>query len=199
MKSIFLCIFIFAVIQFDFFVQAQFGMKRKIPNPIETETTTSTNAINEQKEDTYFDDAELQAAIDMFANMSPQEMQDTIQELKLEFKDDPSMIKELDEILEELSQLDAEDFQENLESIMEEEAVAQAMAETLDMLRNADEGAWEKIMANKDLILDSVIESGVMSEEEIELFQNDPTAWEEELKHIWAELKQQASNSKDEL
>ena len=66
------------------------------------------------------------------------------------------------------------------------------MADPLEMLRRADESDWDKVLENKNAILDAVISSGMMSNEEIELFRINPEAWEEELRGIWTELKNQA-------
>lgn len=142
-------------------------------------------------------DPDLQEAMQMFADMSPDEMMDTIKSLQEEFKDDPELLAELDTIMEELSQLDSDEIQASLDSIMNEEMTAKSMVDTLDMLKNADDNAWETIMENKDAILQVVIESGIMTQEEVELFQNDGKAWEEELEFLWKELKQQANDHND--
>ncbi len=179
------------------FVKAQFGIKKKIPKNVIQEEGAERGVINDNKngnEAIDLNDPELQEAIEMFQNMSPQEMMETIELLKEDpiYKNDPSLLQELDSILEELSQLNEDEIRRNLDDILHEETVAQSIVETMDMLKNTDEKDWQKIIDNKDLILDSVIASGIMSEEEIDLFKNDKKAWEEELKGIWAELKAQA-------
>lgn len=179
------------------FVKAQFGIKKKIPKNVVQEEGTGRGVIDNNKngnEVIDLNDPELQEAIEMFQNMSPQEMMETIELLKEDpiYKNDPSLLQELDSILEELSQLNEDEIRQNLDDILHEEAVAQSIVETMDMLKNADEKDWQKIIDNKYLILDSVIASGIMSEEEIDLFKNDEKAWEEELRGIWAELQAQA-------
>lgn len=182
------------------FVQAQFGINKNVPNNDNNKAADGASDLDDPSlQKAMLDDPDLKEAIQMFADMSPEEMIETIAALKEELKDDPETLKELDGIIEELSTLSEEEIQKNLQDIMAEEAVAQSMRETLEMLSKADEGAWEKILANKELILDSVIEGGMLSEEEIELFKNDGTAWEDELKFIWSELKKQGEESTEEL
>jgi hypothetical protein len=78
---------------------------------------------------------------------------------------------------------------------MAEEEIAQSMAETMELLQNADESDWNRILENKDAILQAVISTGVISEEEIAEYQSNPDAWERELLSIWEELKMQAADT----
>lgn len=172
-----------------FFVTAQFGLNNNKDNidPIK-------NDIQDGK---YLDhdDPELMEAMQMFADMSPEEMRDTLGDLMAMFPDDPEMIAELEEAMAEISGMDKDEINKSMEEIMDEEMAAKAMADTLQMLKEADESALVKILERKDLILDSVIATGVMSEEEIELFKADPSLWEAELIAIWEELKKQGDES----
>ena len=202
----FITIFMVIINDYYFFVHAQFGMKKKNVKNNNDNSNNDNNNNNpilsqgqQQNDILNFNDAELQEAIQMFADMPTSQMMETINELKEDLKDDPDLIAELDDILHELSLLDEEEIQSNLEGILQEELVANSMLDTLDLLRNADDASWEKILANKDLILESVIQSGIMDDEEIELFKNDAGAWEDELKYIWSELKSQSSTGTDEL
>ena len=142
-------------------------------------------------------DPELAEAVKMFSELSTEEMIETIMEMKEMLKDDPEALRELDEVMEELAQMDEEEIRQNLQEIMEEEAVAQSMLEMMALLQDADEGTFDRILEEKDVILNNIIQSGMMSEEEIELFQSDPVAWENELRHIWEELKQEADIAMD--
>lgn len=181
---------------------AQFGIgvkkktKKSVPNNEGTSTTTSSHY--EDVVD-FHDDPELQEAIQQFADMSPEDMKATILDLKesIGVDGDPETLKELDSILEELAQMDSIEMEEQLQSLMEEEAVAHSMAETMELLSKSGDDAWEKIISKKDLILESVIQTGVMSEEEIATFRNDPGAWEEELKEIWKEMKAVAAANEE--
>jgi predicted RND superfamily exporter protein len=171
-------------------VEAQFGLNNK------KKEAAPNNPVLNDLDDPLLDfngDPELQDAIQAFADMSNEEMIETMKEMKELLKDDPEALAELDEVIAELSQMDSGEIQEGLEQIMAEEAVAYAMEETIQLLQNADDGAWEKILEQKDLILDNIIESGIMSPEETAIFKDDPAAWEEELTHIWTELKAEAS------
>jgi hypothetical protein len=66
------------------------------------------------------------------------------------------------------------------------------LSDTLDMLRNAKDEDWDLILQNKDTILNAVIHSGFMADEEAKIYQKDAAAWEEQLRIIWEELKKQA-------
>jgi hypothetical protein len=138
------------------------------------------------------DDPELAEAIQMFADMSPEEMMETMKELRYMFENDPETMKEVEEIMQEIAKLDPAEMKQSLTGSIDEEMAAKAMDDTMDMLKNADESDWNKIRENKEQILEVVIQSGVMDVEEVRLFRTDPDAWEEELKIIWKELKMQA-------
>ena len=185
---------LFILLSITYQVSAQFGIKKKTKKP-------NGGGVHYEDVVDFENDPELQAAIQQFADMSPEEMIETINELKESLGDsDPETMKELDSILEDLSRLDAKELEDSLYSIMEEEAVAKAMGETLELLSQSGEEAWEKIIANKDLILDAVIQTGTMSEDEISLYKSDPSSWENELKEIWNELRGVAEASgNDEL
>ena len=204
MARIFFIIYMFAT-QF-IQIQAQFGINKpnnndeEIPNPIQNSNNGMVMNMDMQNELDFENDPELQAAIQMFADMPPQEMMETIQELKEMFGDDPETMKEIEEIMEEISKMDASGIEQNMKEIMDEEMVAMAMADTLELLQNADEHDWDRILEHKDAILEVVISSGAMSDEEIVLFRDDPDAWEEELMLIWDELKKQSEDAvNDEL
>ncbi len=195
MKSLLLLTFFLTFLTLH--ASAQFGIKKK------TKSADGKSATYEEDQIIDFDnDPELKQAIQDFANMSPEEMKETILELKEEMKDDPESLAELDRVLNLISKMDAKEMEENIKAIMEEEDVARSMADTLQLLHKSGDEAWEKIIKHKDAILDSVIQLGVMSEDEIKLFKSDEAAWEEELKHIWGEMKAVADadvDARDEL
>mmetsp|Transcript_16592 Transcript_16592/g.23389 ORF Transcript_16592/g.23389 Transcript_16592/m.23389 type:complete len:193 (-) Transcript_16592:39-617(-) len=140
------------------------------------------------------DDPEMTEAIDMFANMSPEEMEETMQELMNMFGDDPETAAAIQDVMKEIGGMDGQAVKQSMEEMMAEKQVAGAIGETLEMLANADEGMFKTILGEKDAILESVIESGSLSAEDIAKYRNDPSLWEAELKHIWLELKKQANS-----
>ncbi len=157
---------------------------------------SEANTRETQQEDSIdFSDPELLEAIQTLAHLSPEEMMETIDELKEIFRDDPDTLREIEDIMLEITKLDASEIDKSLKDLAEEEMVAYAMGETLELLKAADENDWQNILDNKDTILETVIASNVMSQEEIEHFVNDPSAWENELQAIWKELKMQAAAS----
>jgi len=184
-----------------------FEMKNHIDNSIQEEENndndilTSSSLENDNSHsyslgddemiDIDFTDPELLEAIQMFSEMS-------LDEIKEIFGDDPEALKEIEEVMEEISKLDPSEIEESMKALMEEELIASAMTDTLEMLAAADadtatdtdEQDWDKILENKDVILEAVIASGSMSEEDIALFLKDGDAWEEELSGIWNELKE---------
>lgn len=143
--------------------------------------------------DASVEDAELDQAIQMFASMSPEEMQETIAEMTELLGDDPESIETLNEIMLEISKMDATDAADRLNELVQEEDVALAMADMTELLQNVDENTWEKILSKKDLILESLITNESLSQEDIDLFKGNPKAWEDELKAIWGELQNEAA------
>uniref|UniRef100_A0A7S3QAE6 Magnesium transporter MgtE intracellular domain-containing protein n=1 Tax=Chaetoceros debilis TaxID=122233 RepID=A0A7S3QAE6_9STRA len=163
------------------------------------ENSHSHSLRDDEMIDIDFTDPELLEAIQMFSEMS-------LDEIKEIFGDDPEALKEIEEVMEEISKLDPSEIEESMKALMEEELIASAMTDTLEMLAgtaadadadadadtatDTDEQDWDKILENKDVILEAVIASGSMSEEDIALFLKDGDAWEEELSGIWNELKE---------
>lgn len=164
-----------------------FGLSKKSSDGNEDQLILS------QEDKIDFSDPELLEAIQTLAHLSPEEMMETIEELKEVFSDDPETLKEIEEVMLEITKLDASEIDRSLKDLAEDDMVAFAMSETLDLLKAADENDWKNILDNKDAILETVIASNVMSEEEIAHFLNDPGAWENELEQIWNELKLQAA------
>jgi len=143
--------------------------------------------------DNLVEDAELDEAIQMFASMTPEEMQETIAEMTEMLGDDPESIQTINEIMEEISKMDSTEAAERLNELVEEEDIALAMADTMRLLQNADEETWETILGKKDQILESLITSETLSEDDIAMFKGNPKSWEDELKAIWSELKKEAT------
>lgn len=106
------------------------------------------------------DEAELQAFMEDFASMSVQDQKEIVKEM---FVDNPKVMSEL------LSRLDYGEKQDEMEDSFVEENFSKAM----DLLRSDDEDAWEKILENKQIIFDVVIQRGILSKEDIEWFEND--------------------------
>lgn len=162
-----------------------------------TNTVTAVFGVSDIKDgtppDTLADDAELKEAIQLFAGLSPEEMKETLAELTGILGDDAEAIASLTEIMDDISKLAPEDAAKDLDELMLEEEVALAMADTMKLLQSADEDTWEKILIKKDIILESVIASGSLTQDEIDLFKGNPEAWELELKSIWSELKNEAA------
>ena len=144
-------------------------------------------------------DPEMMEAMKMLTQMSPEEMKETLQELIMTTGDDPETKKALESALEEISQMNMEEVQGALAALMEEEQIAHAIHDTMEMLGKADDATWEEIISKKDVILEAVIESGQLSQDDIDRYQNDSDAWENELKFIWKELKSQAAAASKSL
>ena len=149
-------------------------------------------------------DLELAEAFQMLAEMSPDEMQETMEELKSLMGDDPEAIAEIEAVMNELSQMSPEELAMTMEELMEEEADAYSIQETMDMLANADDDMWEEIIETKDILLEHIFTAGGFTEEEYQTFKESPEDWEKELRGIWDELRQEAqdehaSEGKDEL
>lgn len=131
-------------------------------------------------------DPELLQAMEIFANMSPDEMEEVLSELKVILGDDPEALEAMREVMEELPAMQAANIQQNLQKMIEQDEVAKATADALDLLRK---GEWESIWDRRQEILESVIASGKIDPEDAARFRSDPKEWEAELKHIWSQLQ----------
>jgi hypothetical protein len=178
-------------------VSAQFGVGKKKPQQEQAQSgiLDHDESISSNGFGLDMNDPELLEAIQMFADMSPEEMMETMEELKEMFSNDPETLREIEEVILELSKLDADDIEQQLRELMEEEDIAKSMAETMELLQNADQSDWKRILENKDAILEAVIATGAISEEEIAEYQRNPDAWERELLLIWEELKMHAADA----
>uniref|UniRef100_A0A7R9ZIJ0 Calmodulin n=1 Tax=Craspedostauros australis TaxID=1486917 RepID=A0A7R9ZIJ0_9STRA len=140
-------------------------------------------------------DPELAEAMEMFAQMSPQEMKELMGEMVGILGDDPSTIQAMQEVMEDLSQMQPGDFEAALQEMIDDRYVSQALDETLMELAGADEEMLQTILAKADLVLESVIQSGQLTDEEILQFKADPDLWKAELKAIWSDLQEQAKQA----
>ena len=139
-------------------------------------------------------DPELLAAMEIFAGMSPEEMEETMAELVEMLGDDPETLAAIKEVMKEIPKMKAADVQSSLQQMVSDDEVAAATAEALKMLQQAD---WDTIWEKRDVILGAVIQSGKISAEDAAMFKTDNKAWENELRFIWNELQKQAA--KEEL
>jgi hypothetical protein len=144
------------------------------------------------------EDPEMEAALDMFANMGPDEMEEIMASVLEMMGDDPETRQAIQDVMADIRSTDnlsSQAMKNSLQSIMEEQAVASAMTDTLEMLAQADESTWDTILEQKDIVLEAVIESGQINDSDAERFRTDPAAWEAELKFIWSELRKQATDN----
>lgn len=175
-------------------VQAQFGIGKKKKESEEGQADTKLEEIN------FADDPELLAAMEIFAAMSPEEMEETMQELTQMLGDDPETLAAIQEVMDQIPKISASDIQSSLQEMIADDEIAVATQNALKMLHKTD---WETIWDKKEDILEAVIQSGQISAEDAALFKSDNEAWEKELKFIWNELQKQAAeaeaNGKEEL
>uniref|UniRef100_A0A7S1Z6I9 Uncharacterized protein n=1 Tax=Ditylum brightwellii TaxID=49249 RepID=A0A7S1Z6I9_9STRA len=135
------------------------------------------------------DDPELLAAMEIFLDMSPEEMEDVMKDLTLVLGDDPETLSAMEEVVKELSTMKIFDLESTLEGIITDEHVAAATHNALEAIGKAE---WTTIWSNQELILEAVIQSGQISPEDAATFKTDEKAWENELKVIWNELQKEA-------
>jgi len=139
------------------------------------------------------DDPQLLAAMEMFAAMSIDEKQEILSQLTEMFGDsDPATLKLLEQAMGEVAQMNPEEMKTSLKDMVQEDEIMVAIADTLKMLSNVEGDAWETILANKDNILQAVIQSGKISEEDAQRYSSDPSAWEKDLEAVWDEVKKVA-------
>lgn len=187
------------------FTDAQFGLgkmkKEKVAAVDYNQVDVDVESVMNEMEDEgiEFDDPELLEAIEMFAGMSPEEMEETMQELIGMLGEDPETLAAIEEVMKEIPDMKAGDIQSSLNQMVSENEVATATKDALRLLGTSD---WETIWEKQSLILDAVIQSGKMNAEDNALFKSDKVAWEKELRFIWNELQTQAasaSKTSDEL
>ena len=135
-------------------------------------------------------DPRLMDAMEIFANMSPEEMEETMKELQGMLGDDPETIDAIQDVMKEIRSMNANDIPNSLKDLVEEDEVRVAMKDALQILKD---GQWDTIWEHRNFIRDAVIDSGKISPEDAARFKTDQNAWEEELKFIWNELQKQAA------
>lgn len=140
-------------------------------------------------------DPALIEAMQIFANMSPEEMVETMEELKEMLGDDPETLAAIEQVVAEIPKMKAEDIQSNLKEMIAEDEVQAATNMALQMLQD-NENAWETVWEKRDDILQAVLESGQVAPMDAVRFKADPKEWEAELKHIWEELQKTAASRK---
>ena len=142
-------------------------------------------------------DPRLMDAMEIFANMSPEEMEETMKELQGMLGDDPETIEAIQDVMNEIQTMNnKQDYiQNSLKDLVEEDEVRVAMKDALQILKD---GQWDTIWEHRNFIRDAVIDSGKISPEDAAKFTTDQSAWEAELKFIWNELQKQA-NAAEEL
>jgi hypothetical protein len=90
--------------------------------------------------------------------------------------------------MEEVRSMNA-DVESKYETIVLEDELVKATKAALDVLSKSD---WSTIYEKRASILESIINSGKVSSEDVAVFKSDPEAWERELEDIWDELQKQA-------
>jgi len=140
------------------------------------------------------EDPELLNAMEIFANMSPEEMEETMRELKEMLGDDPEALAAMEQVMQEIPKMKADHIQSSLKELIEEDEIAAATQDALEMLRS---GSFDAVFEKRNEILEAVIASGKIDAVDAARFQASPTAWEAELKHIWSELMKQANEASE--
>ena len=135
-------------------------------------------------------DPRLIEAMEMFGNMSPDEMKETMNELRAMLGDDPKTVEAINQVMNEIQTMDKSQIQGSLQDMVEQDEIRVAMKDALEMLKD---GQWDVIWEHRMLIRDAVIDSGKISPDDAAKFKTDDVAWEKELKFIWNELQKQAN------
>lgn len=164
-------------------MDAEFGIGRKQNRKLQEE---------EQQEPLVdLTDPELQNAMQIFANMSPEEMEEAMQELQAMFGDDPDATAAIEEVMQEIPKMkSANDVQASLQDLIREDEIAVATSDALKLLQQ--DGSWDTIWERRDDILEAVLASGQIDPADAARFRASKDDWEAELVHIWNELQKQA-------
>jgi hypothetical protein len=142
-------------------------------------------------------DPELIDVVQMFANMSPEEMVEAMKDLQEMLGDDPEMLAAIEQVMEEIPKMKPEDIKSNLMEIIAEDEVQAATYTALQMLQDT-ENAWETVWEKRDEILKAVLESGEVAPMDAARFQADPKEWEATLKSIWEDLQKLSASQKND-
>jgi hypothetical protein len=169
-------------------VVAQFGLGRDMKMK-----EAVVNTMDQPEIGMDLEDPDLLAAIEMFSKMSPQEMEDTMNELKDILGDDPESLEAMQQVMSEITQLSAMDIKSSLKDIIADDEIQAATDDALRILQSTDQ-SWESIWEQRETILEAVLASEKLSPEDAIQFRNNPLEWEAELKHIWEELMKQAES-----
>lgn len=164
-------------------VQCQFGVGRKETDPgaDSSDTGGGLNLL----------DPDLIEAMELFADLSPEEMEEMMEDVKQLIGDDPSTLEAIEEVKREIPKLKT--IKQNLKDLVSREEVLPATDEALQMLTQLGDHTWDTIWNRQDDILKAVINSGQMNDEDIARFTNSPDEWEKELRFIWNELQNEAA------
>ena len=155
-----------------------------------TTMTTSVGVVSAADANIDLNDPRLIEAMEMFGNMSPEEMKETMAELRAMLGDDPETIEAINQVMNEISTMDKSQIEGSLKDMVEQDEIRVAMKDALEMLKD---GQWDVIWEHRMLIRDAVIDSGKISPDDAAKFKTDDVAWEKELKFIWNELQKQAN------
>lgn len=186
---------------------AQFGVANKHPSNHVKQQQQASGGITEIASvdaasgdvlQGIMDDPELREAVEMLSEMSPEEMEETLGELaEMLGSEDPETAEALREAMKEVSEMSPGEMRNSLGQIVGAEYgdvdISDEVSDTLRMLKEADDDMIETILARKDHILETVIQSGQISQEDAERYRKHPFEWEKELKGIWGELQRQAA------
>jgi hypothetical protein len=163
-------------------VNAQFGVNRKQQEVV----------VEDQQPPLELDDPGLLMAMEMFSKMSPEEVEETMMQLKEMLGDDPETMAAIDDVIKEIPNMKAAGIQSSLKDMISDDEIQAATNDALRLLRST-ENVWETIWEQRDAILEAVIASGQITPMDATRFRNDRNEWEAELKHIWNELQKEAA------
>lgn len=136
-------------------------------------------------------DQELIEAMEEFALMSQEEMEEAFAEVIDMLGNDEEAIDAMREVISKLRNMNT-DVESNYETIVLGDEFVKATKASLAALAKSE---WSAVHEKSDEILESIIESGKVSAEDAAVFINDSDAWEQELREIWDELQKQAKLS----
>jgi hypothetical protein len=160
--------------------------------PRKSSAAAETTIDNQNEPLINLQDPELINAMEIFANMNPEEMEETMEAVKQMLGDDPEVIDAVDAVLKEIQKTKSATYvKTSLKDLIEEDEVAVATNDALKLLGKAD--AWETVWEKRQEILEAVVKSGQISSQDALRFQNDAAAWEAELQHIWSELEKESA------
>jgi hypothetical protein len=160
--------------------------------------------------------------MEIFAGMSPEEMEEAVKQLMLAAGDNPQVQAKFEKMLDMLKSAPKKQQEKSTPKKQQEKStpkkqqksrggqqkkvkddkveaptpyeVEAATQEALRLLGNPD---WQSVWEKQDVILEAVITAGQLPPKDAASFRSDEFLWNKELRFIWGEMQKQARQEQE--